>query len=167
MASSLLLQTFGVSLIGFKIIKNNLHKHGRSFWTLTWTRWHIGNTWKCYLTLPTSRVVKRTTLTLTRKIPRLPWSRKRKKSWRGVGFQKVEKFYFNKFFCWHLHDYFLYFLNIHLGLIQSNGCIGFKLLISLVGARDCSLFIRDSNPNNFYLNLFFMGCVFSAALSPK
>ncbi len=29
------------------------------------------------------------------------------------------------------------------------------------------MIIRNSIPNNFYLKLFFMGCVFSAALSPK
>ncbi len=39
-----------------------------------------------------------------------------------------------------LPDYFLYFSNIQLRLIQSNGCVGFKSLISLVGVWGCSFF---------------------------
>ncbi len=35
---------------------------------------------------------------------------------------------------------FCIFFNIQLCLIQSNGCVGFKSLISLVGARGCRFF---------------------------
>ncbi len=58
-----------VSLIGFKIVENDLDKHDWVVLTLTWTRRKYP---KILSFLPMSRVARRTTLTSTRKIPRLP-----------------------------------------------------------------------------------------------
>ncbi len=39
---------------------------------------------------------------------------------------------------------------IQLRLIQSNECVGFKSLISLLGARGCSFFLIASRASNYY-----------------
>ncbi len=54
----------------------------------------------------------------------------------------------------------LYFNPTHL----SSSLVPLRGKIDICAHR---LFIRNSMPNNFYLKLFFMGCVFLAALSSK
>ncbi len=129
-----------VSLIRFKIVKKDLDKHGRVIWDFNVDK-------VIYREYP--KVLSYTSNIECGEKDHVDFDAEdsssflieRKKAKEELGFKKYRNFISINFFVDILHDYFLYFfLNIQLSLIQSNGCVGFKSLISLVGAQGCSCY---------------------------